>query len=168
MSASLNRVFLIGNVGKDPEIRSFQNCGRIASFSVATSESWKDKTTGEKKERAEWHRISVLNDALVGIVESYVRKGAKIFVEGQLETRKWTDQAGQEKYSTEVVLRPYRGNIVLLGDKSGNTQPARAPQTQAQAYGAAYSAQAPDPANAQGFPAGGSAAYSDIDDDIPF
>ncbi|HRI77265.1 MAG TPA: single-stranded DNA-binding protein [Alphaproteobacteria bacterium] len=120
MAASVNKVIIIGNVGKDPEIRSFQNGSRVASFSVATSESWKDKASGERKERTEWHRISVLNDALVGIVEKYIKKGSKVYLEGQLETRKWTDNQGVDKYATEVVLRPYRGEITLLdGRKDG-------------------------------------------------
>lgn len=115
--SSLNKVTIIGTLGKDPEIRTFQNGGKMASFSVATSEKWKDKQTGEKKERTEWHRISVLNDALVGIVERFLKKGSKVYIEGQLETRKWTDQAGVERYSTEVTLRPYHGNIIMLSPK---------------------------------------------------
>ena len=107
MTGSLNKVTLIGNLGKDPEIRSFQNGGRAASFSIATSETWKDKQTGERKERTEWHRISILNDGLVSVAEKYLKKGAKVYLEGQLETRKWTDKEGQDRYSTEVVLRPY-------------------------------------------------------------
>lgn len=117
MAGSVNKVILVGNLGKDPEIRSFANGGRVASFSIATSESWKDKATGEKKERTEWHRISVLNDNLVGIVEKYIKKGAKVYIEGQLETRKWTDKDGVEKYTTEVVLRPFRGEITMLDSK---------------------------------------------------
>lgn len=115
--AGVNKVILVGNLGKDPEIRSFQNGGRVASFSIATSESWKDKASGERKERTEWHRISVLNDNLVGIVERFLKKGSKVYVEGQLETRKYTDGHGVERYSTEVVLRPYRGEITLLDSK---------------------------------------------------
>jgi single-strand DNA-binding protein len=115
MSSSLNKVQLIGHLGKDPEIRSFQNGGKAASLSLATSESWKDKETGERKERTEWHRISITNDGLVGVVEKYLKKGAKIYIEGQLETRKWTDKEGQERYSTEIVLRPYSGELLMLG-----------------------------------------------------
>jgi len=118
--ASVNKVTILGNVGKDPEIRSFPNGGRVASFSVATSEIWKDKNSGEKKERTEWHKISVLNDALVGVVEKYVKKGSKVYIEGQLETRKWQDKDGVEKYSTEIVLRPYSGEIVLLDSRNGD------------------------------------------------
>jgi single-strand DNA-binding protein len=117
MSGSLNKVQLIGHLGKDPEIRSFQNGGKAASFSLATSESWKDKETGERKERTEWHRISITNDGLVGVVEKYLKKGAKVYVEGQLETRKWTDKEGAERYSTEVVLRPYAGELLMLDQR---------------------------------------------------
>jgi single-strand DNA-binding protein len=114
MAGSVNKVILVGNLGRDPEIRSFQNGGRVASFSVATSERWKDRQSGERRERTEWHRISVLNEALVGVCERYLRKGAKVYIEGQLETRKWQDQSGQERYTTEVVLRPYRGELTML------------------------------------------------------
>lgn len=118
--SSVNKVILVGNLGKDPEIRSFQNGGRVASFSIATSDNWKDKATGEKKERTEWHRISVLNDALVGIVEKYVKKGSKLYIEGQLETRKYTDKDGAERYTTEIVLRPFSGTLTMLDSrKSG-------------------------------------------------
>lgn len=133
MAGTVNKVILIGNVGKDPEIRSFQNGGRVASFSVATSEQWKDKSTGEKKERTEWHRISVMNDKLVEIVEKYVRKGSKIYLEGQLETRKWTDKDGVEKYTTEVVIRPFRGEITLLDSpKQSEPKPQAQPEQQSQ------------------------------------
>lgn len=113
MAGSVNKVIIIGNVGKDPEIRNFPNGGKVANFSVATSESWKDKSTGERKERTEWHRISVMNEALVGIVEKYVKKGSKIYVEGKLETRKY-EKNGQEAYTTEIVIRSYGGEITLL------------------------------------------------------
>src|SRR6185312_9406610 len=119
MAGSVNKVIIVGNLGKDPEVRTFQNGGRVASFSVATSENWKDKATGERKEKTEWHRVSVLNENLVGIVERYLKKGSKVYLEGQLETRKWTDKDGQEKYTTEVVLRPFRGELTMLDGKSG-------------------------------------------------
>lgn len=114
MAGSVNKVILIGNVGKDPEIRSLQNGGRVANFSLATSESWKDRASGEKREKTEWHRVVVFNDNLVGVVERFIKKGSKLYVEGALETRKWTDQSGQEKYSTEVVVKQFRGEITLL------------------------------------------------------
>ena len=117
MTNSINKVTLIGNLGKDPEIRSFQNGGRAASFSLATSESWKDKTSGEWKERTEWHRVSVMSDGLVGVVEKYLRKGSKIYLEGKLETRKWTDKEGRDNYTTEIVLRPYAGELIRLDDR---------------------------------------------------
>ncbi len=120
MSGSLNKVQLIGNLGKDPEIRSFQNGGRVANLTIATSESWKDKTSGERKERTEWHRVSITNDGLVGVVEKYLKKGAKVYVEGQLETRKWTDKDGVERYTTEIVLRPYSGDLTMLDAKKGD------------------------------------------------
>ena len=118
MAGSVNKVIIIGNLGKDPEIRSFQTGDRVANFSVATSESWKDKATGERKERTQWHKIAVFNQGLVGVIERYLKKGSKVYLEGMLETRKWTDQSGQEKYMTEVVLRPYNGVLVMLDGKS--------------------------------------------------
>lgn len=115
--ASLNCVTLIGNVGKAPELRSFQNGNRCATFSIATGESWKDKQTGEKKEKVQWHNIAVFEERLVDLVEKYVNKGDKLYIEGQLETRKWTDKDGIDRYSTEVVLRPFTSKIILLGGK---------------------------------------------------
>ena len=123
MSGSLNKVTLIGHLGKDPEIRSFQNGGRAANFSLATSESWKDKESGEKKERTEWHHISILSDGLVGIAEKYLKKGSRVYVEGQLETRKFKDREGIERYVTDVVLRPYSGELLLL-DRTKDGKPA--------------------------------------------
>lgn len=124
MAGSVNKVIIIGNLGSDPEIRSFQTGDRVANFSVATSESWKDKATGERKERTQWHKIAVFNQGLVGVIERYLKKGSKVYLEGMLETRKWTDQSGQEKYMTEVVLRPYRGELVMLDGKSADPAPA--------------------------------------------
>ena len=118
MANSLNKVTLIGNIGRDPEVRSFQNGSKVCNLSLATSERWKDKETNEPKEKTEWHRIVIFNDKLVEIIEKYIHKGSKVYVEGQLETRKWTDSSGTEKYSTEVVLRPYRGEFIFLDSKS--------------------------------------------------
>lgn len=121
MSGSLNKVTLIGNLGKDPEIRSFQNGGRAAHFSIATTESWKDKDSGERKERTEWHQVAIMSEGLVTIAEKYLKKGAKVYIEGRLEIRKWTDKDGKERYSTEVVLRPYSGELLMLdGRKEGD------------------------------------------------
>jgi single-strand DNA-binding protein len=119
---SINKVTLIGNLGKDPEIRSFQNGGRAANFSVATSESWKDKDTGERQERTEWHRVSILSDGLVSVAEKYLKKGSRVYLEGKLETRKWTDRDGVERYSTDVVLRPYSGELILLDGRKDEAQ----------------------------------------------
>ncbi len=119
MAGSLNKVVLIGNLGKDPEIRAMQSGDRVCNLTIATSESWKDKASGERKEKTEWHRVVIFNQNLIGIAERYLKKGAKVYLEGQIETRKWQDKDGSEKYSTEVVLRPYRGEIVML-DRAGN------------------------------------------------
>ena len=114
MAGSVNKVILIGNLGRDPEIRTFQNGGRACNLRVATSETWRDKASGERKERTEWHQVSVLNEALVSVCERFLRKGSKVYIEGQLEAREWSGQDGVKKYATEVVLRPYRGELTLL------------------------------------------------------
>ena len=119
MAGSVNKVILIGNLGKDPEIRSMQDGREIANLTLATSDSWKDKMTGERKEKTEWHRVVIFNENLVKLAKSYLKKGSKVFVEGSLQTRKWTDQAGVEKYSTEIVLQNFNGNITMLDGKSG-------------------------------------------------
>jgi single-strand DNA-binding protein len=122
MAGSVNKVILIGNVGQDPEVRQFQNGGQVASFTLATSETWKDKATGERKEKTEWHRISILSEGLVRVVQNYVKKGSKLYIEGQLETRKWQDKDGQDRYTTEVVLRGFGGTLTMLdsaGDRAG-------------------------------------------------
>jgi single-strand DNA-binding protein len=131
MASSLNKVMLIGNLGSDPEIRNFPSGGRVASFSLATSESWKDKASGEKKEKTEWHRISVFSEPLVALCERYVKKGSKLYVEGRLETRKWQDQAGQERTTTEIVLRPYAGEITLLDGAGRSASAAQEPEASA-------------------------------------
>ena len=123
MSGSLNKVMLIGNLGSDPEIRNFSSGGRVCNFNIATSERWKDRNTGEQRERTEWHRIAIFNDTLVRLAEQYLKKGSKVFVEGKLETRKWQDNSGQDKFTTEVVLRPYNGELTFLDrrDSSDNS-----------------------------------------------
>lgn len=121
MVSSLNKVTLIGNLGRDPEIRNTHDGKEIASFSLATSDAWKDKNTGEKKEKIEWHKVVVFQPHLVGIIKNYIHKGSKLYIEGTLQTRKWTDNSGTEKYVTEVVLQPYSGTIIILDSKqSGN------------------------------------------------
>ena len=116
--SSVNKVILIGNLGRDPEIRTMQSGDKVAGMSIATSESWKDKSTGEKKEKTEWHNVSVFNQGIVGVCEKYIKKGDKVYIEGQLETRKWNDKDGVTKYSTEVVLRPYRGELTILSSQN--------------------------------------------------
>lgn len=118
MAGSVNKVILVGNVGQDPEVRQFQNGGQVCSFSLATSESWKDRATGERKEKTEWHRISVFNEGLVKVIQSYVKKGSKLYIEGQLETRKWQDRDGNDRYTTEVVLRNYTGQLTMLDSRN--------------------------------------------------
>lgn len=116
--ASVNKVILVGNLGKDPEVRSMQSGDRVASFPIATSERWKDKATGERKEKTEWHKVTIFDERLVEITEKYLRKGSKVYLEGQLQTRKWNDQNGQERYTTEIVLQRFRGDLTLLDTKS--------------------------------------------------
>ncbi|MDZ7905140.1 MAG: single-stranded DNA-binding protein [Cypionkella sp.] len=117
MAGSVNKVIIIGSLGRDPEVRSFPNGGRIVSLRIATSESWRDKDSGERKERTEWHVVSIFNEPVGKIAEQYLRKGSKVYIEGQLETRKWQDQSGADRYTTEVVLRQYRGELTLLDGK---------------------------------------------------
>lgn len=156
MAGSVNKVILVGNLGRDPEVRTTQNGGRVCNLSVATSETWRDKASGERKERTEWHRVVVFNDNLVKVCENYLRKGSKIYVEGQLETRKWQDQNGQERYSTEVVLRAFRGEITMLDGRGGG--------------GGGGDMDSGPGDSGPGFGGGRSSApsRSDLDDDIPF
>jgi single-strand DNA-binding protein len=117
--ASVNKVILIGNLGRDPEVRTFQNGNKVCNLSIATSEKWRDKNSGERKERTEWHSVAIFSEPLAKVAEQYLRKGSKVYIEGQLETRKWQDQSGNDKYSTEVVLRPYSSTLTML-DGGGN------------------------------------------------
>jgi single-strand DNA-binding protein len=153
MAGSLNKVTLIGNVGADPEIKSLNSGDRVANIRLATSETWKDKGSGEKKERTEWHRIVVFGDGLVRVIESYVRKGSKIYISGALQTRKWNDQAGVEKSSTEIVLKPYNGELILLSGKAEGGSD----------HGGGYSG-----GQSSGAASGGANAGPDVDDTIPF
>ncbi len=156
MAGSVNKVILVGNLGRDPEIRSTQDGRRIGTLSLATSESWRDRNSGERRERTEWHRVVIFNENLVEIAEKYLRKGAKIYIEGQIQTRKWADQSGQERYTTEVVLNRYRGELTMLD--------SRAAAEGGGGFGAAESSAGP-PAEA---PAGGASSGGDPDDEIPF
>ena len=117
MAGSVNKVIIVGNLGRDPEVRTFQNGGKVCNLRIATSENWKDRNTGERRERTEWHSVAIFSEPLARIAEQYLRKGSKVYIEGQLETRKWQDQSGQDRYTTEVVLRPYRGELTLLAGR---------------------------------------------------
>jgi single-strand DNA-binding protein len=162
MAGSVNKVILVGNLGRDPEIRSTQDGTRVANLSLATSESWRDKNTGERKERTEWHRVVIFNERLVDVVEKYVKKGSKLYVEGALQTRKWTDNTGAEKYTTEVVLQRFRGELTML-DARG-------------AGGGGIGGSSPDDMGSSGSGSGGGMGGSrpsgggagDLDDEIPF
>lgn len=155
MARSVNKVTLLGNLGKDPEIRTTQQGKRIANLTLATSEVWKDKQTGEKKEQSEWHKVVVFNDGLAGLLEQYTRKGSKLHVEGQLKTRKWTDQSGQERYSTEVVIDQFKGDIVLCDRAVVGQQEQMTPSQEPQMM---------EPQR-QSEP---SYSSNDLDDDVPF
>jgi single-strand DNA-binding protein len=154
MAGSVNKVILIGNLGADPEVRSFPSGGRVCNLRLATSETWKDRETGERRERTEWHRVTIYSDPLIKVAEQYLRKGSKIYVEGQLETRKWQDQSGQDRYTTEVALRPYRSELTML-DGRGEGGGGRDDFGGGSGGGGGHD---------RGGPAGGGG----MDDDIPF
>jgi len=119
MAGSVNKVIIVGNLGRDPEVRSFQNGGKVVNLRIATSETWRDRNSGERKERTEWHSVAIFSEPLAKIAEQYLKKGSKVYIEGALETRKWQDQSGQDRYTTEIVLRPYRGELTLLDGRDG-------------------------------------------------
>jgi single-strand DNA-binding protein len=164
MAGSVNKVILIGNLGKDPEIRRTQDGRPIANLSVATSETWRDKATGDRKEKTEWHRVVIFNEGLCKIAEQYLKKGAKVYLEGQLQTRKWTDQAGVEKYSTEVVLQGFNSALTMLEGRSGGAGGSFGPDD---AAGGDFGSAGPSVAAPRRAVAAG-ARNSDMDDDIPF
>ena len=161
MSGTVNKVILIGNLGRDPEIRTFQNGGKVANLRIATSEQWKDRNTGERRERTEWHSVAVMSEGLVNVIERYLKKGSKVYVEGQLETRKWQDQSGQDRYTTEVVLRGFSGTLQMLDSRGGGGGGDGGPRD-----GGGY-----DERGSAGGPAGacgGGGGRADYDDEIPF
>lgn len=182
MAGSVNKVILVGNLGRDPEVRSFPNGGKVVNLRIATSETWRDRNTGERKERTEWHSVAIFNENLAKIAEQYLRKGSTVYIEGQLETRKWQDQQGQDRYTTEVVLRQYRGELTLLGgrgdgggssggmdDRGGydDYQGGGASGGGGGSYGGGRSS-----GGGSGFgggaSGGGGGGRSDLDDEIPF
>lgn len=147
MAGSINKVILVGNVGKDPEIRSTQDGREIANIALATSESWKDKNTGERKDKTEWHRIVVFSEGLVNVIKNYIKKGSKLYIEGSLQTRKWVDNTGVEKYSTEIVIQGYNGSITMLDNKNSDNH---------------------NNSNTQNTLAEPASNFDDVDDEIPF
>ncbi|HEY0213217.1 MAG TPA: single-stranded DNA-binding protein [Paenirhodobacter sp.] len=169
MAGSVNKVIIVGNLGRDPEVRSFANGGKVCNLRIATSETWRDKQSGERKERTEWHSVAITSEPLVKIAEQYLRKGSKVYIEGQLETRKWQDQSGQDRYSTEVVLRPFRGELTLLDGREGGGSSGGGRSSGG--YDDGPSSQGSDNyGGGQGFGGsqGGGGRASSMDDDIPF
>ena len=157
MAGSVNKVILVGNLGADPEIRSLNSGDRVANLRLATSETWRDRNSGERKEKTEWHRVVIFNDNLVKVAENYLRKGAKVYIEGALQTRKWTDQSGQEKFSTEVVLQKFRGELTMLDGRGGDAEQGEG------GYGNGFSS---GPRNQSSGPREDFSA--ELDDEIPF
>lgn len=157
MAGSVNKVIIVGNLGRDPEVRSFQNGGKVCNLTVATSENWRDKNSGERRERTEWHRVAIFSEGLVRVAEQYLRKGSKVYIEGQLETRKWQDQNGQDKYSTEVVLRGFNSTLTMLDGRS---------EGGGGGGGGGYDRGGDDYGG--GGSQGGGGFRNDLDDEIPF
>ena len=169
MAGSLNKVMLIGNLGADPEVRSFQNGGKVANLRIATSETWKDRNTGERQERTEWHNVAIFSEGLVGVVERYLRKGSKVYVEGQLQTRKWQDQSGNDRYTTEVVIRGMNGTLTMLdGPQGGSGGGQRGGGDWDQGGGGRGGSSGGGSNWNQGGGSSGGGMADDLDDDIPF
>ena len=174
MAGGINKVIIVGNLGKDPEVRTFANGGKVCNFSVATSESWKDKQTGERKEKTEWHNISIYNEGLAGVAEKYLRKGSKVYLEGKLQTRKWQDQSGNDRYSTDVVLQGFDAKMEMLDSKpGGGGQGGGSNDGWGGGQGGGSSGGGSNDGWGQsgggsGGGQGGGAFDSDLDDDVPF
>ncbi|MBT56431.1 MAG: single-stranded DNA-binding protein [Mameliella sp.] len=175
MAGSVNKVILVGNLGRDPEVRTFQNGGKVCNLRIATSENWKDRSTGERRERTEWHSVAIFQEGLVRVAEQYLRKGSKVYIEGQLQTRKWQDQSGQDRYSTEVVLQGFGGTLVMLDGRSEGGGGGGGFSGGGSDYGGGGGGGYDDPGyggGSSGGSGGGSgpsrAPSRDIDDEIPF
>jgi len=171
MAGSVNKVILIGNLGRDPEVRTFQNGGKVCNLRIATSETWKDRNTGERREKTEWHSVAVFSEGLVRVCEQYLRKGSKIYIEGQLQTRKWQDQAGVDKYSTEVVLQGFNGTLVMLDGRDGGGGGGGYGGGQSGGYGGdqgGYGGNDPGPSGNGGGGNAGGGGGGNFDDEIPF
>ncbi|MCF6443207.1 single-stranded DNA-binding protein [Nereida sp. MMG025] len=170
MAGSVNKVIIIGNLGRDPEVRTFQNGGKVCNLRIATSENWKDKNTGERRERTEWHSVAIFSEPLARVAEQYLRKGSKVYIEGQLETRKWQDQSGQDRYSTEVVLRPYTSTLTMLdgrGEGGGGQMGGGGGGGYMADQSGGYDS-GPSYGGGGGGGGGAPAPASDLDDEIPF
>jgi len=167
MAGSVNKVILIGNLGKDPEVRRLNSGEPVVNLRIATSESWKDKATGERKEKTEWHSVVIFNENLARVAEQYLKKGSKVYIEGQLQTRKWQDQQGVEKYTTEIVLQRFRGELTLLDGRGGGAGESDEESGQI-SRGGDFGRSSPMERRPAPAGAGGGSRYSDLDDDIPF
>ncbi|MBN2905393.1 MAG: single-stranded DNA-binding protein [Rhodobacteraceae bacterium] len=171
MAGSVNKVILIGNLGRDPEVRSFPNGGKVCNLRIATSETWKDKATGERRERTEWHSVAIFSEPLARVAEQYLKKGSKVYIEGQLETRKWQDQSGQDRYSTEVVLRPYKSELTMLDGRGEGGGGGGYGGGSSGGYGGGSSGGYDQGGRGGDYGGGGSsgpAPAGDMDDEIPF
>ena len=165
MAGSVNKVILVGNLGRDPEVRSFQNGGKVCNMTIATSENWRDKNSGERRERTEWHRVAIFSEGLVRVAEQYLRKGSKVYIEGQLETRKWQDQNGQDKYSTEIVLRGFNSTLTMLDGRSEGGGGGGGYDRGGDSFGGGSGG---DRGGSGGGSQGGGGFNNDLDDEIPF
>ena len=167
MAGSVNKVILVGNLGRDPEVRSFQNGGKVCNMTIATSENWRDKNSGERRERTEWHRVAIFSEGLVRVAEQYLRKGSKVYIEGQLETRKWQDQNGQDKYSTEIVLRGFNNSTLTMldGRSEGGGGGGGGYDRGGDSFGGGSGG---DRGGSGGGSQGGGGFNNDLDDEIPF
>ena len=175
MAGSVNKVILVGNLGKDPEVRRMNSGEPVVNLRIATSKSWKDKASGERKEKTEWHQVVIFNENLARVAEQYLKKGSKVYIEGQLQTRKWTDQSGVEKYSTEIVLQRFRGELTILDSRGGGSSEFADDEggggqiSRGGDFGRSSPMERrPAPAASGGGSGGGGSRYNDIDDDIPF
>jgi single-strand DNA-binding protein len=169
MAGSVNKVILVGNLGRDPEVRRLNSGEPVVNLRIATSETWKDKGTGERKEKTEWHQVVIFNENLARVAEQYLKKGSKVYVEGQLQTRKWTDQSGVEKYSTEIVLQRFRGELTILDGRGGGSSEQGDEEPGQISRGGDFGRSSPmERRPAPAASSGGGSRYSDLDDDIPF
>ncbi|MCV2870725.1 single-stranded DNA-binding protein [Defluviimonas sp. WL0050] len=170
MAGSVNKVILIGNLGADPEVRDFPSGGKVCNLRVATSETWRDRNSGERRERTEWHRVAIYNENLVRIAQQYLKKGSKVYLEGQLETRKWQDQSGQDRYTTEISLRPYRGELTLLDGRDGGSGGSYDDDRGGYGGGSSggYGGGGQGGGYGGGSSGGGGSSRADLDDEIPF